>query len=250
MATTFVWLEECNPFLPLGCKSTDRNNVMQWIENSILPILNVKLARKDWAAQLEELLEKLLEIFQSRDKFRIQTAPLVVYELATAMSSDLFANEVPNQLLSQLVTAILRCLRNSDPEVTRQAVHTLESLPWSNMESIKELAKYGATNPDAETAQSAIALLAKLEINRRSVAVPFLSEALSHADEGVREAACDALRQMGPDSWKTVDEVSELAASDASGDVRKAAVLAMLEILGEKNSQILPTEDFGDGTFS
>ena len=75
MATTFVWLEEArNPFLPLGCKSTDRNNVMQWIENSILPILHVKLARKDWAAQLEELLEKLLEVFQYHDRLQIQTA--------------------------------------------------------------------------------------------------------------------------------------------------------------------------------
>ena len=73
-------------------------------------------------------------------------------------------------------------------------------------------------------------------INRRSAAVPFLSAALSHADEGVRNAACDALRQMGPDGWKTVDEVSELATSDASGDVRKAAVLAMLEILGEEKT--------------
>ena len=189
---------------------------MQWIENSILPILHVKLARKDWAAQLEELLEKLLEVFQSHDRLQIQTALLVVYELATAISSDLFANEVPNELLSQLVTAILRCLRNSDPEVTRQAVHALESLPMSNIETIKELAKYGATNPDAETARSTIALLAKLEINRRSAAVPFLSAALSHADDGVREAACDALRQMGPDSRKTIEELTKLATSDAS----------------------------------
>ena len=74
-------------------------------------------------------------------KFKLRM--LVVYELATAISSDLFANEVPNELLSQLVTAILRCLRDSDPEVTRQAVHALESLPMSNIETIKELAKYG-----------------------------------------------------------------------------------------------------------
>jgi hypothetical protein len=222
-----------NPFLHLGYKSTDHNNVMQWIENSVLPILNIKLARKKGAAQLEKLLKKLPEKLQSRDKLRIQTALLVIYELAT---SDLFANGIPNQLLSQLVTAILRCLRNSDPEVTRQAVHTLESLPWSNTETVRELAKYGATNPDAETARSTIALLAKLEINRRSAAVPFLSAALSHADEGVREAACDALRQMGPDSRKTIEELTKLATSDASSDVRKAATLAVLEIMGLENT--------------
>jgi hypothetical protein len=225
---------------------------IQWIKDSH-PSIYEKLSSSSISVSLtlKDVLPVLLKQLDNQDPVERQIALQLIYKATTTDGGYSFYWPVPKTLEKDIIKGVLRCLRESNLTVRREAVRTLRGFrPYSYQSSltdarcefalddsfVKALANDGVKNPDTEISKTAIEVLGYIGTDLRSFAVPSLISALSHDDDTVCQLASDTLRDLGRDSVGAVPHLVELAISDRSDNVRVAAVNGVLKIAGHETA--------------
>lgn len=146
-----------------------------------------------------------------------------------------FGIHLSHDVQEKVIDFAIKTLRHKDPQVSRQAVNTLATFAGTpGKEVVAALAEHGVTSADAMTALSSIDLLEKAQVDLRSIAVPRLIQAFANDDDAVSIAVCKILGTMGPDSRTAAPELTRLAVSERTDDVRFAAITSLLKIQNVK----------------
>ena len=214
-----------------------KKNIEQFIKSlqtshaSIFERMDFDENVQDW--KQEDIVRFLLEELERETGPNCLTALQLICETAATLQENHFAINLPVAFQKDVVDAVSKKLGDSEPIVRKHAVVALVPfLPGCTEQIVKALTDNGIADADAETAKASIDLLGRAEINVRSLAVGSLAKALSNTDDGVREAACEALGELERDSLEAVPGLVQIAVSDAYNHVRIAATLSLLRILG------------------
>jgi hypothetical protein len=231
---------------------------IQWIHDSHLSLYKkLTVSNKHSSVTLKAVLPALLSQLQNKDSTQRQIALQVIYQGTTTDDRYPFRWQVPQALTENTIKEVLGCLRDSDPTVCREAVHTLSGFLPAFLDTlsllaypfhidahfVKALADHGVRNRDPETAISSIALLWRVNQDLRSFAVPPLISALNNKNDKIRQNACGVLGSLGRDSIDAVPKLVQLAVSDTSDKVRLAAIDAALQIAGRRTAVELFRKD-------
>jgi HEAT repeats len=219
--------------LTLDKRTADFQDFFKWVQDSNSSIYRqITSDSNNYGRMLEQLLSILIRELDSKQIAKRRTALQLIDQIVTnRYGHEPFSTVVQSSLQNQVLNAVVLSLRDSNPTVRSLAIATLGGVTdWSEPELVKALVQHGVNNSDADIALFAIELLGRAEINLRSIAVSSLTSSLGHVDDGVRQAACKALGDLGADSLSAATELFRVAESDDSGNVRFAALDSLLKI--------------------
>ena len=163
---------------------------------------------------------------------RVQALQLLRTAIET-MSPHVFVGDIGTEREAQLLIVMLtNLLSDDDPMIRDEVTGALESLIGTTCTDgiVKILIEKGVTSNDQPVAISVVEMLGKAGPGFVSRTVPALQRLLTQSPPELRQAACEALGDLGADSVDAVQDLLGVATTHDVEDVCRAAIAALLRI--------------------